>query len=477
MPTPATTPPRFDQFYAEGKALRTACPREAQAQLPKQDKHRDPIALLQQSSAGRVPALIPVRYGRMLASPFAFFRGIALLQAADLAQTPYSGETLPACGDAHLMNFGFFASPERKLLFDINDFDETHPAPWEWDIKRLTVSLVLAARDLGFSEAQAKRVVEDATLSYQVHMQKLAQMSTMDVWYRCLTLDDMTVAAGKNDALQQRLARIAERAKNRTHDRLLPKITEIENGERRLKDSPPTLFHVHEGASLLPDDDQWLDIDGWKPLLEPMFKSYRSTLKEDRMALFDRFRATDLAFKVVGVGSVGTRCLVALMEDDYEEPLFLQLKEARPSVLEPYTTRSKHQHQGKRVVFGQRMMQAASDLFLGWTTGPTGRHFYVRQLRDMKISAALETFDLDTLSAYGETCAWTLARAHAKAGGRSAQIAGYLGKGTKFAESIARYAMAYADQVEADYEAFRGAVRAGKLPVETPEELRQRFTP
>ncbi|MCW3481845.1 DUF2252 domain-containing protein [Neisseriaceae bacterium JH1-16] len=470
------TPPRFDQFYAEGKALRTACPREAQAELPK-TRHRDPIALLQESSAGRVPALVPVRYGRMLASPFAFFRGIALLQASDLAQTPSSGETVPACGDAHLMNFGFFASPERNLLFDINDFDETHPAPWEWDVKRLAVSLVLAARELGFSEPQAKKVVEDATLSYQVHMQKLAQMSTLDVWYRRLTLDDMASAAGNNDALQRRVARVAERARNRTHDRLLPKITEIDNGERRLKDNPPMLFHVHEGGTLLPDDDHWLCTGDWQGLLEPMFKSYRSTLKEDRMALLDRFRATDLAFKVVGVGSVGTRCLVALMEDDYAQPLFLQIKEARPSVLERYTAKNKHQHQGKRVVFGQRLMQAASDLFLGWTTGPTGRHFYVRQLRDMKISATLETFDLDALSAYGEACAWTLARAHAKAGGRSAQLAGYLGKGTKFAEAIARYALAYADQVEADYETFRGAVRAGKLPVETPEELRQSYTP
>jgi len=472
MPAPS----RFDQFYAEGKARRSACPRETQAELPKA-RDRDPIALLKESSDGRVPALIPVRYGRMLASPFAFFRGIALLQAADLAQTPYSGETLPICGDAHLMNYGLFASPERNLMFDINDFDETHPGPWEWDVKRLTVSLVLAARDLGFNEAQAQQVVEGATLSYQTHMYKLAQMSTLDVWYRRLTLDDMAAAAGDNDALQQRLARVAERARNRTHDRLLPKITEIDNGERRLKDSPPTLFHLHEEGSLLPKNDDWLSSANWRELLVPMFKDYRATLKEDRASLLDRFRCVDLAFKVVGVGSVGTRCLVALMEDDYEQPLFLQIKEARPSVLERYTSKGKHPHQGKRVVFGQRMMQAASDLFLGWTTGPAGRHYYVRQLRDMKISAALETFDLDTLSAYGEACAWTLARAHAKASGRSAQLAGYLGRGPKFAEAIGRYALAYADQVEADYEAFRGAVRAGTLPVETPDELRQGYTP
>ncbi|MDN0081150.1 DUF2252 domain-containing protein [Crenobacter sp. SG2305] len=472
MPTPS----RFDQLYAEGKARRSACPREAQAELPK-PRDRAPIALLQESSAGRVPALIPLRYGRMIASPFSFFRGIALLQAADLAQTPYSGEILPICGDAHLMNYGLFASPERNLMFDINDFDETHPGPWEWDVKRLTVSLVLAARELGFAEAQAKKVAEDATLAYQTHMHKLAQMGTLDIWYRRLTLDDMTIATGNNDALQRRLVRVAERARNRTHDRLLPKITEIDNGERRLKDSPPTLFHFQESGSRLPKDDDWLSSADWHESLTPMFKDYRATLKEDRASLFDRFRCLDLAFKVVGVGSVGTRCLVALMEDDYEQPLFLQIKEARASVLERYTSKSKHQHQGKRVVFGQRMMQAASDLFLGWATGPADRHYYVRQLRDMKISAALETFDLATLTAYGEACAWTLARAHAKAGGRSALLAGYLGKGTKFASAIGRYALAYADQVEADYEAFRREVRAGKLPVETPEEQRQSHTP
>jgi uncharacterized protein (DUF2252 family) len=344
-------------------------------------------------------------------------------------------------------------------------------------VKRLAVSLVLAARELGFSDAPAEQVVEDALGAYQDHIQKLAQMSTLDVWYRRLTLDDMASAAGDNDTLQRRIAQVAERAKNRTHDRLLPKITEIDNGERRLKDNPPTLFHVHEGGTLLPDDDSWLTSGDWCALFEPMYQSYLATLKEDRATLLERFRYLDMAFKVVGVGSVGTRCLVVLMEDDYEQPLFLQIKEARPSVLERFTAKSAHQHQGKRVVFGQRLMQAASDLFLGWTTGPAGRHFYVRQLRDMKISAALETFDLDTLSAYGEACAWTLARAHAKGSGRSAQLAGYIGKGPKFAEAIGRYALAYADQVEADYDAFRRAVQAGTLPVETPEELRQSYTP
>lgn len=466
---PSNHHPRFEELLEAGRARRKHCPRSALS-VCGLAAERDPVAIVQQSSEGRVPALVPLRYARMAASPFAFFRGLAMVQAADLASRPHSGILVQACGDAHLMNYGFFASPERNLLFDICDFDETHQAPWEWDVKRLATSLVLAARTLGLSDATGRGIVEAATGTYRRRMNEYARMSQMDVWYSKVSFDQLCASA-HNDHLRGQLDRLGQRARNRTHQRLLPKITADTGARLQLRDTPPTLFHLHKPSSLLPEDDQWLADGLDDPALQPMMDDYLSTLKEDRALLVRRFNRVDIAFKVVGVGSVGTRCLVILLQDDYDQPLFLQLKEARPSVLERFTQPCVHGHQGKRVVFGQRLMQAASDVFLGWTTGPAGRHFYVRQLRDMKASADLENFDAETLRAYGQACAWTLARAHAKSGGQAAVIAGYMGNSGKFSDALSRYALLYADQVESDFEVFSRAIADGVLPVDPSVDI------
>ncbi|WP_051229497.1 DUF2252 domain-containing protein [Paludibacterium yongneupense] len=452
--------PLFAEYYAKGKARRQICHRVDQAEVVLAPG-RDPVAVLAASSQGRVPELIPLRYGRMQASPFAFFRGMAMMQAADLANRPSSGIVLQLCGDAHLMNYGFYASPERNLVFDINDFDETHPGPWEWDVKRLAVSLVLAARSRGFSEVAAAEAVRLAVRTYRHRTHHFACMGQMDIWYSRISYGDLLDMA-QDPALRETLLKLAERARNRTSERLLPKITADENGLLRLKDNPPVLFHT--GDTTLIRSVTWPAGSDWREQAEAMLQTYIGTLKEDRAELARRFRLVDLAFKVVGVGSVGTRCLVALLQDSYDTPLFLQLKEARASVLEPFTQGCIHGNQGKRVVFGQRLMQAASDLFLGWTRGPDGCDYYVRQLRDMKVTIAAEDFSVETLTAYGQACAWALARAHSKSGGRAAEIAGYLGQTSRFEDALALYATRYADQAEADYESFRRAVRDGVLP-------------
>jgi uncharacterized protein (DUF2252 family) len=451
--------PLYAEYYASGKARRQVCHRVEQADVTLAPG-RDPVAMLAASSDGRVPELIPLRHGRMLASPFAFFRGMAMMQAADLASRPASGIDIQLCGDAHLMNYGFYASPERTLVFDINDFDETHPGPWEWDVKRLATSLVLAARSRGFSEAAAGETVRQAVQTYRHRTHHFACMGQMDIWYSRISFDNLLDMA-QEPALRDTLLKLAERARNRTNERLLPKITADENGQLRLRDAPPVLFHGGEDAPIR--SESWPSGADWREQADAMLHSYRTTLKEDRAELVRRFRLVDLAFKVVGVGSVGTRCLVALLQDSYDAPLFLQLKEARASVLEPFTRGSIHSNQGRRVVFGQRLMQAASDLFLGWTRGPDGRDYYVRQLRDMKVTIAPEDFSVETLTAYGQACAWALARAHAKSGGRAAEIAGYLGQTSRFEDALVQYARRYADQTESDYERFRQAVRDGRL--------------
>jgi len=441
---------QYETRLATGKARREACPRALQAQCTL-NPERDVVAMLRQTSEGRVASLIPLRYSRMQASPFAFFRGMAMIQAADLATTPNSGITLQICGDAHLMNYGFFASPERQLMFDINDFDETHPGPWEWDIKRLAVSVVLAARERGFNDAAARQAVCHLVGTYRRRMQEYAQVSQLDLWYSKVGFEQL-LARAQDDAIRQQLLKLAEKARGQTQEKLLPKMTTLADGNLRLRDNPPVIFHMQQQDQVWGDDDHWLGEGHAHDLLEPMLQHYCDTLKEDRRTLLNRFRLVDAAFKVVGVGSVGTRCLVMLLQDDYDQPLFLQLKEARSSVLETYTQSCVHGNQGKRVVFGQRLMQAASDLFLGWTTGPGNRHFYVRQLRDMKAAPSLESFaTAESLTAFGQACAWALARAHAKSGGRAAELAGYIGQSDKFDQAIASYAMSYADQVERDF--------------------------
>ncbi|WP_166220402.1 DUF2252 domain-containing protein [Pseudomonas atagonensis] len=445
----------------QGKNARKKCPRSAQAITGKMK--RDPIPLINASSRGRVESLVELRYGRMLVSPFTFFRGNALLQAHDLASTPNMGLVGPICGDCHLMNFGGFATPERNLLFSVNDFDEAHPGPWEWDLKRLAASFVVAARDLRHGDSVEESVCREMVGAYQATMLECAEQGALENWYESISYNDLLEQARKSTL--EHVERAIAKAERRTHAELLPKISERDkHGRLIIRDDLPEIFHLHKNTTLLDAEDDWLRLADWRPLFDTFMRDYRSTLQADRRELLSRFHVQDLAFKVVGVGSVGTRCLVALLTDDQEFPLFLQFKEARPSVLAGYVkSKSRVRHQGQRVVEGQRLMQSASDLFLGWTTGPSGRHFYVRQLRDMKISAELENFDAETFGAYGRVCGRALARAHAKASGHAAQISGYIGKGDALADALLKYAQSYTAQNERDFERFQDACRKGRL--------------
>jgi len=413
------------------------------------------VALIKQSSEGRIENLIPLRYSRMLESPFAFFRGSAIVQGADLGRTPASGIKVQACGDAHLMNFGGFATPERDLIFDLNDFDETFPAPWEWDVKRLCASVVIAARWRGFSETEAHETATATAARYREMMNTYADMPMMAVWYSRLSYDSIRKQLKRNPKLEQLVAEDIKRAQNSTAEHVYNKIATHQNGAVRIVDEPPLLFHV----------DADLKEHG-----QAFLRRYSATLREDYRVLFDRFRLADAALKVVGVGSVGTRCYIALLLDEHDAPLFLQIKEACASVLEQHHGPSPWKQNGERVVAGQRLMQAASDIFLGWARGPTGRDFYVRQLRDLKLSAQLERYDPTMFTLYVELCGQALARAHAKAG-QAPTIAGYLGKSPAFDEAITKYAVGYADQVERDYETFRTAARDGIIATETRGSL------
>ncbi len=438
--------------FAAGKARRKTTPRAAHAEPGVVADKRDIISILEHSNADRLEQLIPVRHSRMVESPFAFFRGSAAIQAADLARTPDAGITVQACGDCHLMNFGGFATPERNLVFDINDFDETFPAPWEWDLKRLTVSLVLAARWHRFSSATASEAVMTAASKYREAMQDYARQSTMAVWYSRVAYVDILERARTNQKATKILEADMRRAQKQTSEHVFQNLTVPVGGAVRIKDQPPLIYHPRSS-----------DLD---KIARDFLEKYAVTLREDYRSLFGRFRYADIAIKVVGVGSVGTRCFVALFLGEHDDPLFLQIKEARKSVLEPYTSRSPWKHEGERVVAGQRLMQAVSDIFLGWARGPRGRDFYIRQLRDMKVSADLDALNAENLVRYGGLCGATLARAHAKAG-QASRIAGYLGSSTAFDEALDRYAKRYADQVERDHEVFQNAVRNGQIKTET----------
>lgn len=449
-------------LIARGKHARRQCPRSSQAALG--NIRRDPLPLIEASSQGRVQALVPLRYGRMLVSPFTFYRGNALLQAHDLGGTSNMGLFSPICGDCHLMNFGGFATPERNLLFGLNDFDEAHPGPWEWDLKRLVASFMIAARHLRHSAAVQEQLCLQVVGAYQQSMAESAQLGALPTWYHAITYEDL-IGETQSKATLRQIERTLQKARQRTHAQLLPKITERnEHGQLLIRDDLPQIFHLHKKNSLLDADDDWLRMNNWHPLYAAFMDDYRSTLQADRRALFDRFQVQDLAFKVVGVGSVGTRCLVALLTDEQQHPLFLQFKEARRSVLAGYVRpTSPLHHEGQRVVEGQRLMQSASDLFLGWTRAPTGRDFYVRQLRDMKVSAELETFDAQTFAGYARLCGRALAHAHAKASGMAGCISGYMGKSDAFADALLRYALGYAEQNERDFEIFQQACRKGQL--------------
>ncbi len=432
---------------------------------------RDPVDMIRRSGETRVAALVALRNGRMLASPFAFFRGTASLQAADLANGSDTEFHFPICGDCHLMNFGGFATPERNLVFDINDFDETHPGPWEWDVKRLAASILIASRHLGHTAAAGEEAVYRTMAAYQAHIRTYAQMGALEINYQRLALKDLARRLD-SDLARERLDALIRKAQRRTHEELLPKIAAQDGGGWKIRDSLPAIFHLFGPNTLLAADDDWMRHADWRLFLDKMCQGYRSTLSGERRAILDSFSPADLAFKVVGVGSVGTRCLVLLLVDAHGMPLFLQIKEATTSVVAQRLAKGTAiKHQGRRVVEGQRRLQSSSDLFLGWATGPSGRHFYVRQLRDMKISASIETYNAALLEQYATTCGWALARAHAKAGGLAPEIDGYLGKSDAAPAALVRYAKTYADQAERDFDVFRRACQSGILPARTDEDF------
>ncbi|XYI31440.1 DUF2252 domain-containing protein [Cupriavidus oxalaticus] len=455
-----------------GKAIRQQVPRGAHEALGNLD--RDPVKLLEISSEGRVPRLVPLRYGRMLESPFAFYRGTAIIQAHDLAGTPDTGLTMQVCGDAHVANFGGYATPERALLFDLNDFDETSPGPWEWDLKRLCASFVVAARHLRHPADTADDLVRQAARSYRDRMQAYAEMGMLDTWYDRITFERL-LDEETSPNVQKRIRRGIERAADRTHETLLPKLAERVEGRWRILDAPPAVFHVRGKQTLFDPGDDWLTAADPEQTLEQSFKDYLSTLAPDRRRLLGHFTRHDQAFKVVGVGSVGTRCMILLMVDQHDKPLFLQVKEARRSVVARFFKGPQAAHEGRRVVEGQRLMQAASDLFLGWTKGPFGRHFYMRQLRDMKLSPQLELMDAEVFGRYAALCGWVLARAHAKGSGLAAEVSGYLGRSDRMTDAMVGYANGYADQVERDYEQFVAACRSGRLEARTDADMAGEF--
>jgi uncharacterized protein (DUF2252 family) len=398
--------------------------------------------------------LVPIRYGRMLQSPFALYRGSAGIMASDLSRTPNTGLQVQACGDCHLMNFGGFATPERNIIFDINDFDETSPAPWEWDVKRLVASFVLAARSNGLSDSKGRDCAMAAARSYREHMREFSRMDPLRVWYANISAEDVIGLVPKSWQKQVR-KRIKKASDGSGSELDFPKLAGTVGGQTRITDQPPLIFHPE--LTRAPEA---------QAIIEQAFSTYRETLADDRRMLLDRYRLVDVAIKVVGVGSVGRRCWIALFMSESNDPLFLQVKEAAASVLEPYAGKSAYSHHGQRVVMGQRLMQPASDIFLGWLTGVEGRQLYVRQLRDAKIKPLVETFDAEMLEIYAAMCGWVLARAHAKVSEISATISGYLGSSSdEFDEAMGRFALAYADQAEHDYAALKAAVRKGKITV------------
>ena len=434
-----------------GKSLRDLVSRKEQGVWTAAAKKRDPIAVLEESNTGRISELVPIRYGRMMKSPFTFFRGSAALMASDLAQMPDTGIRAQICGDCHLLNFGAFATPERNAIMDISDFDETLPGPWEWDLKRLATSFVLACRGNGFKPAVCTEAAQSAVRSYRESMRKFSEMRTLEVWYSKLDIDAY-LAGIKDPDFRKDAAALVEKQKAKSEIAyFFPKVVAQRNGRYLFKDNPPLVYHTDEQREL-----KFLDV------VKDVFKDYRASLSEERQILIDRFELVDVAMKIVGIGSVGTYCAILLLMAKEDDPLILQVKEARSSVLEPYAGKSLHENSGQRVVVGQRTMQAHSDIFLGWTQGPKGRHFYLRQLRDMKMSPVPELWTPQRAVEVAHAMGWILARAHARSGD-SALLSGYMGSKDHFDKAIAAFSIAYADQTELDHKVFTQAIRSGRL--------------
>jgi hypothetical protein len=452
---------------ATGKSARADAPRSSHGEWEPPADRPDPVEILERQARSRVPELVPIRYGRMLVSPFTFYRGSAAVMASDLASTPQSGLRAQLCGDAHLSNFGLFAAPDRRLVFDINDFDETLPGPWEWDVKRLAASLAIAGRDRGFSKKERRSILRESVRRYREAMREFAAMRNLDVWYARFdvesTLEELRQLAPRKEV--ERVKKNVAKAQTKDSLKALDRLTHDVDGEPRIVSDPPLIVPIEEltGNGI---DREALEA----PILE-LLHTYRQTLKSDRQHLLDSYRYVHLARKVVGVGSVGTRAWIVLLTGrDHGDPLFLQCKEAEASVLEPYAGQSRYKNHGARVVQGQWLMQAASDILLGWlpTTGIDGvsRDFYVRQLWDWKRSADIEALSPQGMEIYGQLCGWTLARAHARSGD-SVAIGAYLGSGDSFDRAVAEFSELYADQAERDYAALADAVKAGRLAAKT----------
>ena len=435
---------------ARGRALRSRVPRsEHAAWVPSADRP-DPVSLLEASNRERIQTLVPIRYGRMLISLFAFLRGSAVVMATDLATTPSTGIQVQLCGDAHLANFGTYATPERNQVFDVNDFDETLLGPWEWDVKRLAASVVVAARQNGLPARSTRQAVLHCLHTYRERMWAFAQMGHLDLWYQSVDAQSILKQVGRANRLF--VTRELEKAYRHTNAKVFPQLTSNDHGKITIKDNPHLITHL-DGAARA-------------DLTRALLEGYEASLPDERRVLLNRYRVVDLAQKVVGVGSVGTRCSIVLLLGNKEgDPLFLQIKEARPSVLEPHLSKSVYPNQAQRVVNGQRLMQAASDIFLGWTTSGS-RDYYIRQLRDRTGTPTIEQLPERDFILYAGLCAWTLARAHARSGD-PALISGYLGSSDQFDSAVATFAQAYADQTEQDYAVLRQAVQSGRITAQT----------
>ncbi|MDQ6470115.1 DUF2252 domain-containing protein [Flavobacterium sp. LHD-80] len=442
--------------YDNGAAIRKEVPRSSHQEWTEPEDREDPVAILIKTSIGRLESLLPIRYRRMIESPFAFYRGAAAIMAADLANTPNTGIQLQLCGDCHLMNFGGFATPERKLVFDINDFDETFPGPWEWDIKRLATSFAIAGKWRKFSAKECKEFAWHVADSYKRHMLDYSKLSALQIWYADIDLAEL-IDLGKDEELKEfQQKRIKKAAESIAHEKEFAKMTYLDGVRARIKDDPPLIYHPsgNEASYTLREAKQ-------------VHKRYIESLPEDKQVLLSRYTMHDFAVKVVGVGSVGTLCGISLLMSATGEPIFLQFKEARKSVLESNVkNRGKYPHQGERIVMGQKLMQSAPDMFLGWTNDDKGKYFYIRQLRDAKIKPVIEIMKAENMTDYAKACGWALARAHARSGDPSL-LSGYIGNNNEFANAISKFSMLYAHQNELDYNKMVEAVKEGRLPIST----------
>jgi len=450
------------ELQDRGRALREQVPRNCHGIWVPDPSRSDPIGLLQEQDRTRIEQLLPIKYGRMLESPFAFMRGSATVMASDLATTPVTGLQVQLCGDAHLLNFGIFATPERKLVFDINDFDETYPGPWEWDLKRLATSAVLAGRENGFRDEVNRKLAMIVGEYYRKAMERFSQTAFLDVWYYQVEVDKVLEVfeqasrkAGKN------ARKVVRKARESTREHTMEKLTEMVNGRRQIRNNPPLLARLSE---ILPEEQK---SEITEQYVENLYRDFVNTLPEERHQLVSHFRISDGAFRVGGIGSIGTRCIIFLLEGaNKDEALILQLKEAGPSVLEPYVEKKDYASHAQRVVVGQKLMQAASDIFLGWIEDPRTRiQYYWRQLKDMKSSFDLNSLEETGLETYLKVCSVCLARAHARTGD-AACISGYIGKSDAFCEAITDFAVTYADQTERDYQALKEAVKSGRIKAE-----------